>query len=46
MEGRAWLGRDLLSHALLARCLLNEGCPGGTDCDDAEGLQLVSRNPE
>lgn len=37
-ETRKTWRRDSLSHALLARCLLNEGCPGGTDCDDAEGL--------
>jgi len=34
--------KHLLSHALLARCLLNDGCPGGTDCEDAEGLHSVS----
>jgi hypothetical protein len=34
--------KNSLSHALLARCLLNDGCPGGTDCEDAEGLYAVS----
>lgn len=38
--------KNLLSHALLARCLLNDGCPGGTDCEDAEGLHAVSRRLE
>jgi hypothetical protein len=38
-------GENLLSHALLARWRLKDGCPGGTDCDDAEGLQAVSRCP-
>ncbi len=33
---------DSLSHALLARWRRNEGWPGGTDCDVAEGLQCVS----
>jgi hypothetical protein len=39
-------GGHLLSHALLARCRLNEGWPGGTDWDEAEGLWAVSSCPE
>lgn len=37
-EGRV----DSLSHALLARWRLNDGCPGGTDCELADGLDAVS----
>lgn len=36
---------DLLSHARLARCLLNEGWPGGTFCDVGLFLLLVSLKP-
>lgn len=38
-------GNDLLSHALLARWRLNEGWPGGTDCDAEVGLPAVSVCP-
>ena len=38
-EGRAGGAVDSLSHALLARWRRKDGCPGGTDCDVAEGLR-------
>jgi hypothetical protein len=41
-QGTRKHGLHLLSHALLARCRLNEGWPGGTDCDVADGLSVVS----
>jgi len=42
IRGCAKRGLHLLSQALLARCRRNEGCPGGTDCDVADGLPFMS----